>query len=249
MYSALQDKSDFIVLDDPISSFDSNKRFAILNMLFTGEKSLMNRTVLMLTHDFNTIIDITYVLWKSIGGIRPQCTFMTTKNGILSEKPISKDDIGSFVQIAEKHIKDESSDVLNRLIYLRRLLEVQGKKGNYAYQIISNLLHRRENPAYVKESKEATHSMSTEELEMGMSEIKSYVKDFDYSKEYQKTMNIDTMKTLYANSHSNYEKLQLYRIMFASDDKKDTNDNSVVNKVVEKFIKETFHVENDLYFT
>lgn len=33
MYSALKDDPDLVVLDDPISSFDGNKKFAIINML------------------------------------------------------------------------------------------------------------------------------------------------------------------------------------------------------------------------
>jgi len=44
---------------------------------------------------------------------------------------------------------------------------------------------------------------------------------------------------LYLRSESNYEKLQLYRIIF--------NENSE-NRVVKKFVNETFHPENDYIF-
>lgn len=47
------------------------------------------------------------------------------------------------------------------------------------------------------------------------------------------------MKELYHNSASNYEKLQIYRIMF--------NDNNS-NSVIRKFVNETFHIENDYLF-
>lgn len=47
------------------------------------------------------------------------------------------------------------------------------------------------------------------------------------------------LKELYQNSRSNYEKLQIYRIMF--------NDNSS-NNVIRKFVNETFHIENDYLF-
>lgn len=40
-------------------------------------------------------------------------------------------------------------------------------------------------------------------------------------------------------TRSNYEKLQIYRIMF--------NDNSS-NNVIRKFVNETFHIENDYLF-
>ncbi|MFW8254034.1 AAA family ATPase, partial [Klebsiella pneumoniae] len=52
-------KPGLIILDDPISSFDKNKKFAILEMLFRREPSdcLKSKTVLMLTHDVEPIID------------------------------------------------------------------------------------------------------------------------------------------------------------------------------------------------
>jgi wobble nucleotide-excising tRNase len=64
MFEAIKKGADLIILDDPISSFDKNKKFAILSMLF-GKSShiktnLRDRTVLMLTHDFEPIIDIIY---------------------------------------------------------------------------------------------------------------------------------------------------------------------------------------------
>jgi wobble nucleotide-excising tRNase len=34
MYETLSKNSDLIILDDPISSFDKNKKYAILQMLF-----------------------------------------------------------------------------------------------------------------------------------------------------------------------------------------------------------------------
>ena len=51
MYSQLKENADLIILDDPISSFDKNKKYAIIAMLFRGEHSFRGRTVMMLTHD------------------------------------------------------------------------------------------------------------------------------------------------------------------------------------------------------
>jgi ABC-type molybdate transport system ATPase subunit len=44
MYDVLKAKPDLIVLDDPISSFDKNKKYAIIDMLFRKEKSLRGKT-------------------------------------------------------------------------------------------------------------------------------------------------------------------------------------------------------------
>lgn len=50
---------------------------------------------------------------------------------------------------------------------------------------------------------------------------------------------MEVLKELYQNSESNYEKLQIYRIMI--------NENSA-NSVIKKFVNEAFHIENDYLF-
>jgi wobble nucleotide-excising tRNase len=47
MYESISKNVDLVVLDDPISSFDRNKKFALIEMLFMRERSLKDRTVLM----------------------------------------------------------------------------------------------------------------------------------------------------------------------------------------------------------
>ncbi|WP_225119437.1 AAA family ATPase [Bradyrhizobium sp. BRP22] len=46
MHQVLSENPDLVVLDDPISSFDKNKKFAILHELFQGKASLRGRTTL-----------------------------------------------------------------------------------------------------------------------------------------------------------------------------------------------------------
>lgn len=58
MFEAISDNADLIVLDDPISAFDEKKKFGIIRRLFDNKKdSFKEKTVLMLTHDFQPIID------------------------------------------------------------------------------------------------------------------------------------------------------------------------------------------------
>ncbi|TOA22982.1 AAA family ATPase, partial [Vibrio parahaemolyticus] len=66
MYECLSKKPDLIILDDPISSFDKNKKYAILEMLFRrkAENCLKSKTVLMLTHDVEPIIDTVKAVQK-----------------------------------------------------------------------------------------------------------------------------------------------------------------------------------------
>ena len=237
MYSVLKENPDLVVLDDPISSFDGNKKFAIINMLFMGKHSLKNRTVLLLTHEFNTVIDAIYNMPYNFNPT-PTAAFLTTKQGILQEKEITKADIKSFGEIAHANISSDM-DSLNKLVYLRRLLEIENASG-LAWQLLSNIFHKREKPEYHFSNGTPNRLMTLEEIQDATNEIKTnYISDFDYDTEYQKTQDITVLKELYQNSGSNYEKLQIYRIMF--------NENSS-NSVIKKFVNEAFHIENDYLF-
>lgn len=237
MYSALKDDPDLVVLDDPISSFDGNKKFAIINMLFMGKHSLKNRTVLLLSHEFNTVIDAIYNMPYNFSPT-PKAAFLTTKQGVLKEKEITKSDIKSFGEIAYTNITSDM-DSLNKLVYLRRLLEIKNT-DSLAWQLLSNIFHKREKPEYHFSDGTPTRLMTPEEIQDATNEIRTnYISDFDYDTEYQKTQNMTVLKELYQNSGSNYEKLQIYRIMF--------NENSS-NSVIKKFVNETFHIENDYLF-
>jgi wobble nucleotide-excising tRNase len=60
MFDALKNQPELIVLDDPISSFDKNKKYAIIEMLFRKENCFRGKTVLLLSHDFEPIVDMVY---------------------------------------------------------------------------------------------------------------------------------------------------------------------------------------------
>ena len=90
MYYAQSQNPDLVILDDPISSFDSNKKFAIMHRMFKnfGNKdvSFVGRTVLMLTHDFEPITD--FLLVGKLGSDNAVATFVWNENGLLQEKEI-----------------------------------------------------------------------------------------------------------------------------------------------------------------
>lgn len=236
MYEVLKNNPDLVILDDPISSFDGNKKFAIMNMLFMGKKCFKDRTVLLLTHEFNTVIDAIKNM-AHLFNPGPKAAFLSVKSGELSEEVINKDDIKSFADIAKNSMKSDI-DSLNKLVYFRRLEEIRG--GNtLSYQIVSNVFHKREKPCYKDPDTGELRDLTDEEIIIGESEIKKEIPEFDYQKELEKTKNLNLLKDIYYRSGSNYEKMQLYRIAF--------NENHE-NDIIKKFINETFHVENDYIF-
>ncbi len=231
MYEALKEKSDLIVLDDPISSFDRNKKFAIINTIFRGKNSFMNKTVLMLTHDFEPIIDMKYVLPSMFNC---NVVFLENKKGILGEKEIKKADIHTFLEIAERNI-GFLPDNINKLVYLRRYYEIKDKES-VVYDLISSLLHKREKP-----TKEDRVTLLTDiEIKEAEERINEFIPEFNYQDEYNKIIDTEEMIRIYEASANNYEKLQIYRIIF--------DDSEIEDDVVRKFLNETFHVENEYLF-
>ncbi len=230
-FTVQKEKPDLIILDDPISSFDGNKKFALINLLFLSKNSLKNRTVLLLTHEFNTIIDIMKVKKSEFSPV-PKASFLTTKGVELTEKEIKSEKICTIQKIAKDNLKLEIDNII-KSIYLRRLFEVEDEK-NLIWQMISSLLHKDAYP-YIRNDLE-NRKMTAEEFDLAEELIRKSIPDFDYFAEHKKVMDLKFLLTLYASAPSNYEKLQIYRVIH--------NENSS-NAVVKKFVNETYHVGND----
>jgi len=232
MYECLTKSPDLIVLDDPISSFDKNKKFAILEMLFRGENSLRGKTVLMLTHDIEPVIDMV----KTFGGHHfqptPVASFLKSKAGTVVELEVKKSDILSFAQICDENIKTLSDDII-KSIYLRRHYEIIDDKG-LEYQLLSNLLHKRAAPQ-IRENG-AERPMTQAEIETGSAIIQGKLASFDYAKLLDRLLNEADMVSAYHAAQNGYEKLQLFRII---------NNENHENDVIKKYINESFHIENE----
>lgn len=237
MFDALKAQPDLIILDDPISSFDKNKKYAVMEMLFNkGKQSLSNSTVLMLTHDFEPLVDLVH--HHSDRFNTPYASFLENKSGQLTEKIIEKEDIKTFVDINLYNLQQDIHQ-LNKLVYLRRYYEVTNRK-DHTFDVVSSLFHKRDVPNCYENGK--LREMSPEEIEKGTDGIKSHIKDFDYKALLDITKNDVEMRRLFESTGSNYEKLHIYRIIF--DDKID----KINSKVITKFINQAFHIENDYIY-
>ena len=233
MYDVLSKKPDLIILDDPISSFDNSKKYAIMDMLFRKEKNLRGKTVLMLTHDIEPIINTIKVF---NGEYLAEAYFLEFKNGILSEKEIKNNHLLTFPQICDEMINSKDVDDLIKLIYLRRYYEVLGKKDD-EYQILSNLFHKRaKSKAKDTRKKEDNNLMDDKNFENGIKNIKEIIHNFNYELFLKRICSTEEIKKIYNLNSNNYEKLQLFRILdinFADD------------KILAKFINESYHIENE----
>lgn len=237
MYECLAKKPDLVILDDPISSFDKNKKYAILEMLFRRETSmcLKNKTVLMLTHDVEPIIDTTKSLSQKFYN-QTFASFLQLKEGCLTESKITKSDILTFSQICKNALATEADDIV-KLIYVRRHLEIVRDNEN-AYEVASNLLHRRERAFDSREPKDQNGNhpeMNSEKFKQGCVEISNELKNFSYVDYLKRAKDDELLKELYFAAKNGYEKLQIFRIL----------DLNVDNSVIQKFVNETYHIENE----
>jgi len=230
MYQAIYNQANLIVLDDPISSFDQNKKFAILDMLFIRGSSLRGKTVLMLTHDLEPVIDAVYNHPSFFEGT-PKASFLENNDGELSESPITKDDIQSSIQIAKENIYSLGDEIV-KAIYLRRLVEITEGKTS-AWHLLSNLIHKRSIPVI------GDDCMDEESVREAISRIREDIPDFNYETLCSYVQDDSNLIALYDAAQSNYEKLQFYRMLF---------DPTHEDHVMRKFLNETYHIENDYLF-
>lgn len=238
MFDAIKENPDLIVLDDPVSSFDINKKHGIMKFLFSGTDSLKNKTVLMLTHDLEPIINAIKV------GLMPNCknTYIKNHSGILEETSITKQDIKSIIDVSKINYLREDLQLINKLIHFRRYLELDASKGSM-YDMISSVLKGKDNPNHIDFYTEEETGFSAIEISETEEKIQEYIPDFNYQEIRDLILNPLYMKNLYIGTNNRYEKIELFRIIFQV-----FNLIAVVNDNLAKFINEAFHIENCYIF-
>ncbi|MGM4919956.1 AAA family ATPase [Tardiphaga sp. 813_E8_N1_3] len=231
MHQVLSDNPDIIVLDDPISSFDKNKKFAILHELFRGKASLRDRTTLMLTHDIEPAIDVIKSKASAFQGASPSATFLSSKGGIVTEVQIKPDEIHTFAKICTE-ILSAPGDTLIKSIYLRRYFEIMDNVG-LAYNLLASLFKKRANPTV--QSATESRDMTGSEKSQAVAEIKKHIAEFDYDALVNTVSDDNAMKAKFFATEVGYEKIQLFRIIRGKHE----------DDVISKFINESYHIENE----
>jgi len=116
-YANLQDP-DLIILDDPISSFDTNKKYAILQRMFKniGNKNVTfaGKTVLLLTHDFEPITD--FIVVGKLDESKAVASFICNVEGKVIEKDINpEDDVKLILRECKEISADENVNIVSRI--------------------------------------------------------------------------------------------------------------------------------------
>lgn len=211
LIDACQHKPDLIVLDDPISSFDSGKRFSMFFSAFNDKEfSLKNKTAILLTHDITPLID--FVKRKSKGvGNNVKAWRLVNSNGTLTEKEVTSKDIDSSVRIEKSLASSKGKPMVVRLVHARRYLEIIGKKKS-GYDIISSLFHGRDTPERRMENG-AFQPLSLVEIQEGTKTIRDFSIEEDYDSLHELLSNARLWSD-YQASRDTYEKVAIARILF-----------------------------------
>ena len=250
MFDAIRKNADLIILDDPISSFDSSKKYAIINRLFMAgnrENSLYMRTVLLLTHDMEPVIDYIQVGGK-LDASYVNGYYLQNVDGILVEYPLRKNiDILSTPILLIRTAKDSSIPMPARVGCLRKYIEhtvENPSTASMSYNILSSLIHGRENATY---DSEGENVMDLYDFQTGLTEIVAIIPNFDYTailEQYTAIALINEFRRI-TNRYIQLLLLRAYiqRYEEAKIRLKASND------VLRKFVDETFHIENDYIYS
>lgn len=253
MFDAIRSGAKLIILDDPISSFDGNKKYAIMNRLFetkTGKKrdSLYEKTVLMLTHDFEPVIDY---IQTSSGKQTPtavRASYLENIGGHLHSTPIIKGkDLMSSVVLLKELALDENIDIAARMGCLRKFIEHQYKnprEESDAYNIVSSLIHGRKEPTHDSEEND---KLTPKQITDGEKYIREFISDFDYVS-VRDHCTPQCLIERYSTEKSAYIKMLILRV-YTERDKEARNRLRKQNDVLRKYVDETFHIENDYLYS
>jgi len=249
MYYSLNQKSDLIILDDPISSFDSNKKYAIINRLFENrkdQKSLYGKNVLMLTHDFEPIID--FIINNKPNSGHAIAKYIKNTKGIINEKEINKEkDIISILELCYKYAISDIN-VISRINFLRKYIEhinlEKMEEKNIAYDILSSIIHGKLKPTK-KINRDKEIELTEEEINKGETYIKGFIKDFNYKNIVEEKYTKESLLNQFFEESNNYIKSQIFRAYLEITDERD----NIEDDNLLKFIDEIYHIENDYIFS
>lgn len=246
MFEALSENADLIVLDDPISSFDTNKKFAVIRRMFDNQKkSFRDKTVLLLTHDMQPIIDYVKNNTFSRMGVttKVNAKWLYNANGRITETTIEENDLKNVVELTNIICMDNSYPMHVRIVNYRKYIELTKTncKNTASYQVLSNLIHGRAIPT---EDDDITQLDQTVIIR-GCNEINDKLGNFTYG-DLLSLVTDEKLKNEIA-SGDDYSKVMAFRLLFERH-KEVFKRLRMKEPATYKYINETNHIENDYVF-
>ena len=246
MFDAISENADLIVLDDPISAFDSNKKFAVIRRLFDNKQeiSFREKTVLMLTHDLQPVIDYIHGGFFKRYGMTTDVSakYIVNEKGSIKEQIIEDTDLLNVVRTSELFAEDGKKPLHVRIVNYRKYIELTRSDFSTTeeYDVISNLIHGRTAPEDGQKMK-----MTEKAVNKGLQQMKLYISGMSYDK---MVMQVSTKKLIDELHGDNiYYKILAIRLIFIRKEGMMTILRRDYPEAC-KFLNETNHIENDYIF-
>lgn len=144
--------------------------------------------------------------------------------------------------LLEYSAKNPLLNLVHRVVSLRKLIEytTQLLKTNPAYNVLSCLIHGRSTAGY-----ENGTQLTATDLTEGETFIGTYIEEFSFEYYRKAYFNKDVLLELFRSETVAYFKIQTFRVLIAVYD----FPSSSLDKSIQKYIDEQFHIANDyLYY-
>lgn len=242
---ATKKDNTLIVLDDPISSYDSEKRAAILISLFYVKNTglcLKEKTTIILTHDFETLVPFFKWPWlkneKYVSGWH-----LFSKNSVLNQDSINALSIKNSAVLERKYAKNTSLPFIVRIVHLRRYYQLVNLDGD-EFQYLSCLIHNDSDHEYpsFKQGNEYSQ-MNDDKIKTIENEFSKILGKGDFKIWKEQIRKVPDLIEKYKVETNNYNKLIIARQIINIQSKGKVN-----WTLVKTYITETYHVDTEHIF-
>lgn len=233
-----------VILDDPISSFDANKKYAIIHRLFAKNTGACSGvTTLLLTHDPEVLLMIEKVHKGRLCTTNSYC--LITRSDAVEIIPVQASDLKSTVSNLEALVKQDSC-VASQIAHARRLVELT-KGKNATWSLLSSLIHQKPIPDMIRNDEFIP--LSAQEVSEAEKELIALgIEDFSYDS-YLELLSDEKLLEAYENCSEPYQKLCIFRMLsIGSSAMKRAKDMAGIGDSVFEFANEYFHIENIMLF-
>ncbi len=234
-----------IVLDDPISSYDSEKRAAILISLFCEKQtklSLKGKTVLILTHDFETLVP--FFKWPRLNAKEFVIGWhLISNNNELTQQKIDSSSIKNTAVLEKESAQNLDLPFLIRIVHLRKYFQLVDGDGD-EFEFLSCLTHEDENhtqPAYKRNGEYI--KMPKEVVKQVETKLYEFLGNGNFNEWKAKIDDDEALLDLYKNESNGFNKLVIARQIIKGHLKNDAE-----WSLVKTYITETYHVDSEHIF-
>ena len=249
MFEVLHEKRPLVVLDDPISSFDYDKRYGILYALFAEDslfsRNLRGQTVLVMTHDFLVVSDLVKMPGKGLSAAKGQFLSCDAK-GILHAVPLNAEAIVPYTQLLRNRISAScAGPEIVRLVYVRNLCEMLRRSQSdsktrfgWTFRLLSDVIHGRSAQEVLTGQRlKERKCRAVKMCENCVSELTGIKFDFWEAVERYSDCEAELVHVYETAKLSSMEKLHLVRLLIERD--AELADRS---KIMKRFADESCHI-------